>query len=376
MGDPLNIAILVKSFSRTGGMERYVVETCLRLAERGHRIDVFAREAEADLPAGVRFVPVPRGPGFSGVARAVSFARHTARLLAGRSYDIVHSHERGYCQDILTLHCFSHRQGLEQYSWLRRLDQKYLSPRNLLYLWLEGRQMASPWLVAVSGAIAEDVRRHYGRTENIAVIPPGVDTEFFHPARVGALRATVRREEGIGDRELAVLFVGSEFRRKGLDLLIPALAPEMRLLVVGRGENHDHYRRLADRCGLTGRVAFAGLSGDVQRWYAAADVLVLPSRSEAFGMSVLEAMACGLPVIVSGNSGVASLVRHGENGYLAKEPAELAGLLQGLAALEERQRLGGAARMTAEEYSWQRVTDDHEELYRRVAADKNREKVR
>jgi UDP-glucose:(heptosyl)LPS alpha-1,3-glucosyltransferase len=376
MGEPLNIAILVKSFSRTGGMERYVVETCQRLAERGHRLDILAREAETDLPAGARFVPVPKGPGFSGVARAVSFARQSARLLAGRSYDIVHSHERGYCQDILTLHCFSHLQGLAQYSWLRRLDQKYLSLRNLLYLWLERRQMATPWLVAVSDAIAEDVRRHYGRTENIAVIPPGVDTELFHPARVGALRDTVRGEEGIGARELAVLFVGSEFRRKGLDLLIPAIGPGMRLLVVGRGENHDHYRRLVERCGLAGRVAFAGLSGDVQRWYAAADVLVLPSRSEAFGMSVLEAMACGLPVIVSGNSGVASLIRHGENGYLAKEPAELAGLLQRLAAPEERQRLGGAARVTAEEHSWQRVTDAHEELYRRVVADKNREKVR
>lgn len=376
MGDPLKIAILVKSFSRTGGMERYVVETCLRLAARGHRIDVFAREAETDLPPGVRFVPVPRGPGFSGVARAVSFARHTARLLAGRSYDIVHSHERGYCQDILTLHCFSHLQGLEQYSRLRRLDQKYLSPRNLLYLWLERQQMASPWLVAVSAAIAGDVRRHYGRTENIVVIPPGVDTELFHPERVWALRDTARREEGIGEQELAVLFVGSEFRRKGLDLLIPALAPEMRLLVVGRGENHEHYRRLVERSGLAGRVAFAGLSGDVQRWYAAADVLVLPSRSEAFGMSVLEAMACGLPVVVSANSGVASLIRHGENGCLLNDPAELAGLLQGLTTPEKRQRLGCAARMTAEEYSWQRVTDAHEELYRRVVADKNRGKMR
>lgn len=370
MTDSLRIAVLVKKFALTGGMERYVVETCRRLAARGHRLDIYAREAEPGLLDTMRFFRVPAGPAFSSVLRAVSFAGETAKMLRPKQYDIVHSHEKGCFRDIETIHCFSYKEGLEKYSFLRRLDQKYLSLRSLLYLWLERRQMKTPWLIAVSEAVAADIRKQYGRSDNVAVVPPGVDPELFHPERIAAMRKAARGSAGVPADQLLILFVGSEFRRKGLDRLIQAIGPGMRLLVIGAGDDMPYHRRIIARRGLDDRVRFVGLVRDVLPFYAAADVVALPSRSEAFGMSILEGMACGLPVIVSANSGVAAMIRHGENGFLMQESAELAGLLQRLAATDERQRLGGAARMTAAEHSWQRVADVHEELYRRIAAEK------
>lgn len=371
MADTLQIAVLVKSFSRTGGMERYVVETCRRLAARGHRLDIYAREADPELLDNMRFRRVPAGFSFSSAVRAVSFARETAKMLEGQQYDLVHSHEKGCCRDIETIHCFSYLDGLEKYSLLRRMDQKYLSLRSLLYLWLERRQMKTPWLIAVSEAIGDDIRKHYGRCAKVAVIPPGVDLEIFQPARVAAQREAARKAEGFSADDLVVLFVGSEFRRKGLDRLIRAIGPGMRLLVVGRGDELPYHRQLVTQHGLEERVRFAGLAREVFPYYAAADVVVLPSRSEAFGMSILEGMACGLPVIVSANSGVAPVIRHGDNGYLLHDAAaELPALLQRLRSPSERERLGRGARDSAEEYSWARVADAHEALYRQIVAGK------
>lgn len=373
MADILKIAVLVKSFSLTGGMERYVVETCRRLAARGHRLDIYAREADPQLLETMRFCRVPAGVSFSSALRAVSFARETAKMLQGQEYDVIHSHEKGCCQDIETIHCFSYLDGLDKYSLLRKIDQKYLSLRSLLYLWLERKQMKTPWLIAVSGTIGDDIRKQYGRSRNVALIPPGVDLDIFQPGKIAAKREAARKTEGFSAEDLVVLFVGSEFRRKGLDRLIGAIGPGMRLLVVGRGDDLSYHRHLVAQSGLAEQVRFAGLAHEVFPYYAAADVVVLPSRSEAFGMSILEGMACGLPVIVSVNSGVASLIRHDENGYLLHDAAALPALLQRLFSREERERLGQGARLAAEEYSWDRVADAHEALYRRVVAWKERE---
>lgn len=368
MPEALRIAVLVKSFTLTGGMERYVVETCRRLASRGHRLDIYAREAAPELLGDMRFNRVPTRFSFSSVLRAVSFARETAKMLQGERYDVVHSHEKGCGQDIETIHCFSYKDGLGKYSLLRRIDQKYLSLRTALYLWLERKQMKTPWLIAVSRVISDDILKQYGRSANVTVVSPGVDLEVFQPKNIAIKRDAARHAEGFLPDDLVVLFVGSEFRRKGLDGLIRALGPGMRLLVVGRGDDLAYHHGLVKQCGLEEQVRFVGLASEMFSYYAAADVVVLPSRSEAFGMSILEGMACGLPVIVSTNSGVASLIRHGENGYLLQDAAELPVLFGQLQSREERQRLGLGARITAENYSWDGVADVHEELYRLVVA--------
>nr|WP_320193782.1 glycosyltransferase family 4 protein [uncultured Desulfobacter sp.] len=362
----MKIAVLVKRFTLSGGKERYVVELVKSLCRLGHQVDVFACEAEQQLLNGIGFFCVPNRMTFSSVLNTISFVKETAKMLKGHDYDIVHSHERNYTQEVLTLHSFSYYEGLKKYGLLRKIDQKYLSLRSQLYLWLEREQMKTPWLVSVSTAISNDVKENYHRTENIIEIPPGVDLKVFDEKSVHAIRQQARTEKNIPKNELAVLFVGSAFQRKGLDRLIPAITQGMRLIIVGKGDHLSKFLKMikAHHCGQ--QISMEGITDNVINYYALADVVVLPSRSEAFGMSILEGMACGLPVIVSRNSGVADLIRHGENGFLIGKTSELPEFLKMLRSDEKRQKIGLCARKTAEQYGWSRVGAAHEALYKKI----------
>ena len=367
VGPGLNVAVLVKGFISTGGSERYAVEVTRRLIERGHHIDLYARRADEALSAGLHHRPVPNRMRFSSFLNSLSFARETRRMLSGRNYDVVHSHELGFAQDISTVHTFSYKSGMSKYSPLRRITKVYLSPRSLVYLWLWQKQMGTPWLAAVSDVIKEDIRKFYHREENVSVITPGVDTERFHPAALSDLRKSSREAAGVKDDEMAVLFVGSEFRRKGLDDLIPAIGPGMRLIVAGEGERMEHYQSLAKRHGLAERIRFMGLVEDVRPCFAMADVAVLPSISEAFGMSILEGMACGLPVVARTRAGVSGIIENGKSGYVFDEPSELPRILERLMEPSLRSKLGDEARKAAESHTWNAAADRYERLYYEIS---------
>lgn len=364
----LEIAVLIRRFVTCGGKERYAVEVTRRLRDRGHEIHLFCREFDRELSDGMVIHRVPVRWRFSSALSCLAFARDCAKQLpAAGAFDIIHSHERAYCQDVLTIHSFSYKGGLRSYPFFRRLDQTWLSYRSLVYLLLEKKQMHTPHLVAVSEAIRQDAIHCYGRHAGVTVIEPGVDPDQFNPRRISAERAVIRQRFGVGDDELLVLFVGSDFRRKGLDRLIPAIAPGMKLLVLGKGDNLSFFHDLAGRYGLQEQVHFVGLvEGDVGGYYAAADVLVLPSRSEAFGMTVLEGMAAGLPVLVSRECGVSPLINTGEDGFVFDDSEQLARFLVELFDGGSRQRVGAAARRKAEAYSWDRQTDKYEQLFMEI----------
>lgn len=366
----LKIAVLIKRFIATGGAERYAVEVTRRLLQRGHMIDLYARQVETGLAPDMEVVEVPDRLRFSSVLNSWSFAAETAKCLRDSAYDVILSHERGHCQDLAVIHTFAYKLGVENYSLLKKLNSIYLSPRSWLHLRLERQQMASPWLVPVSNTIKTGIQKYYGRRSNIRIATPGVDIDWFHPDWTRQHREMARRAEGIRADELVVLFVGSEFRRKGLDMLINAIEPGTKLLVVGAGERHGYYRRLAARKGEPGQVLFKGLVDDVRRHYAAANVVALPSRKEAFGMSVLEGMACGLPVVCSDAAGVSALVTDGANGYLFQDTAGLQAALSKLKHPEMRRRLGHQARLTAVDHAWDATTDAFEQVCRQIAADK------
>jgi UDP-glucose:(heptosyl)LPS alpha-1,3-glucosyltransferase len=372
----LNIAVLVKSFITTGGSERYAAEVTQRLLNKGHSIDLYARVADEELSAGMNLHRVPNKFGFSSVLNSLSFALETARMLRGKKYDVIHSHERGYMQDILTIHTFSYKGGTKKYSLLKKIDRIYLSPRSGIYLWLEHKQMGTPWLVAVSVAIKDDIQKYYNRNKGVFIISPGVDTDWFHPTWVRNCREEVRREERLPEDEMVVLFVGSEFRRKGLDHLIPAISKRMRLLILGRGEREDHYRRLVSKYGIADKVCFKGHIDNVRKYFAAADVVVLPSLSEAFGMSILEGMACGHPVVTSSEAGVSALVEDRVNGFTFDDPTELPNIIRRLLDPLERKRVGAQARQTAEKHTWQIAADEYEKLYHHVVETRNSSPLR
>jgi UDP-glucose:(heptosyl)LPS alpha-1,3-glucosyltransferase len=176
-----------------------------------------------------------------------------------------------------------------------------LSPYHRLVLAIEKRQVncGSRRIVAVCEQTKRELIEAYNVSEKkIVVILNGVDHERFNPSRRQDSSERIRREFGIQAKDRVVMFVGSGFRRKGLDRLLrlwqePA-APEAYLLVVG---NDSHLAAYRSAWRGSRHVIFTGRKTNIQDYYAAADVLVLPSIQEAFGNVVLEAFASGLPVI-------------------------------------------------------------------------------
>jgi D-inositol-3-phosphate glycosyltransferase len=218
---------------------------------------------------------------------------------------------------------------------------------------------------------ADDLVRLYGANPNrVHVVAPGIDLVTFQPLD----RADARRKIGYGPGRL-LLFVGRLERLKGVDVAIRALAllrdrahDDVRLIVLGedvRDGDESEIERLkvvASAAGVRDRVDFLGSVAhhELPYFYAAADVCVMPSYSESFGLVALEAQACGRPVVASGVSGLRSVVRDEVSGYLIDDHdpaiyAERIGRL--LADPELAQQMGRRGRLLAQRFSWTRTAD-------------------
>ena len=196
---------------------------------------------------------------------------------------------------------------------------------------------------------------------DVPVIRYGVDTEAFSPASRARRRDSERASLGIGATDFCLLMIGNDWKNKGLDTLLDALSGcreiGFTLLVVGSDD-----RRLYDeqirRLDLESKIRFPGSSPDVMQFYAAADAYVAPSLEDAYGLPILEAMACGLAVIASSRAGASEIILDGQNGFVLRDPEdprELATLLRRIysdAAL--RIKIANAATRTAMEHTWDR----------------------
>jgi UDP-glucose:(heptosyl)LPS alpha-1,3-glucosyltransferase len=218
-------------------------------------------------------------------------------------------------------------------------------------------------LVTNSRLCRDHARQYYGvHPDRVQVIYNGVNHDIFSPGAVAPLREDCRRELGLRESDIALLYVSNNWQRKGLAVLMRAVAmlggkgAALHLVVVGRGRPSSFERR-ARKLGLAERVHIVGPSNAVQRYYAAGDLLVLPTLYDPFANVCLEAMACGLPVVTTSSNGAAELIIPGENGYIqedATDDGELAQLLANCLDRDCLQDMGTAARTTAEPFTRER----------------------
>jgi UDP-glucose:(heptosyl)LPS alpha-1,3-glucosyltransferase len=350
----MRVALVHMRHAATGGTERYLNQIAAHLAGRGDDVTIVCRSHAARPHPSVRFEvlrPLAVGPAM----RMTSFARAVERHLREPSYDVVYGLGKTWTHDAVRLGGGCHQTYLDLTgSEARRKDR--------LALEIETRSLSSDAcfrVVVNSKMVREDVlRRHRVPKERIRLIYNGVDLERFHPQRRPGPGAELRRSLGISDREIAVLFLGSGYARKGLDLLIEAFRevsaarPGARLVVAGRDSSQDGFRRAASDAGLDERVRFLGTRSDAEVCYAGADLYVLPTRYDPFASTTLEALASGLPAITSRTNGASELIEEGQSGSVLPS-LDAASIARAVVDWCDRDRLleaSGRARALAERH--------------------------
>ena len=366
----------------TGGMNVYVLQLAREYARRGNRVDVFTRYHDptdpkiVEIEEGARVIHLEAGPLDASKNDLFSYiptfldGLYDFQKEEGTRYDLIHSH---YWLSGMVGTTLSREWGAPHITTFHTLAKTKMRARAgerepQLRQDIEGHVMSvADGIVVSTDEERQDIIRHYDAPpRNIHVIPAGVNLKTFQPVDRDAARA----ELGIKE-ERVILYVGRIEPLKGIDILLRAVpmleyGQGLRVLVVGGNPDNDveldRLKSLTVELGIGDLVTFTGSvpQSVLPTYYSAADVFVLPSHSESFGLAPLEAMACGTPVVVSRVGGMKTFVNSGENGYLVpwRCPESFAQRLDVLLANPDlREAMGQAARKKALSMGWDSVAD-------------------
>jgi UDP-glucose:(heptosyl)LPS alpha-1,3-glucosyltransferase len=356
-----------------GGCATYIADLSRRLVADGHEIRLYAsRWDPAALPPGMQYhqIPIMGGPRF---LRPWRFGATCLRALSKSIHDVSIGFDKTWGQDVLYpqggLHAASALYNLNKYphAWQRRWAglAKAFDLAHWSFLALEHKQYLSAHrpLIVVNSEMVREHFRLYGKVSegDVCVVRSAIDTARFAEHDRPRRRQEWRQNWGITIDEVAGLFVAMNYRLKGLEpllhalKLLPADSP-FRLLVAGN-QRTALYERLAHHLGIAERVRFLGLRRDVDNCYFAADFLVHPTFYDPCSLVVLEALACGMPVITTRANGASELLSPPQQGYVVDNPhnyAELASCLKALLDGPTRSACARAARRTALEWTFER----------------------
>jgi D-inositol-3-phosphate glycosyltransferase len=373
-----------------GGMNVYIVETARRLADRGVAVDVFTRATSSDLPPVVEMAPgvtvrhVSAGP-FEELGKeelpaqlcafTAAVLREEAQHEAGH-YDLVHSHywlsgQVGWlARDRWSVPLVHTAHTLAKVKNEALADGDRPEPRSRV-IGEEQVVAEADRLIANTEEEARQLVRHYDADPaRTLVVPPGVDLDRFAPGD----RSAARRTLGVPDDALVLLFVGRIQPLKAPDVLLhaaarlladdPSLRPRLAVHVVGAPSGSgldapEQLHKLAAALGIADVVHFFPPQPPdrLADHYRAADVTVVPSHNESFGLVALEAQACGTPVVAAAVGGLRTAVRDGVSGLLVPghRPGDYAAAVRD--AVARRELLAAGARRHAARFSWDRTAD-------------------
>ena len=375
-----------------GGPPRNAFGLCRELVKRGHEVTVFttdaldARHRVKETQETVDGIEIKR---FRNLNNYAAF-RHRIFLSPGmmggmskelKNYDVVH------LNDYRTL------QNLIAYRNAKKFNVPYvLQARGSLvniitkqglkstFDALQGRQLLrnAARLIAVAPQEVEQYKSFGISAEKIDIVPNGIDLEEYEnlPAR-----GTFRHKYGLGASNKVVLFLGRVHKSKGIDLLIKAFAgiardfTDARLVVAGPDDGHlPELKAMAAGLGLTNKVIFTGplFGEDKLAAYVDADVYALTSSYEVFGISIIEALACGTPVVVTDRCGIADIIKDKAGLVVPYDAAPLKDALRQMLENETlRQKLGRLGKaLVRREYGWSTIAAKTEQVYQR-ALEKN-----
>ncbi|MHB8687869.1 MAG: glycosyltransferase [Candidatus Dormibacteraceae bacterium] len=379
-----------------GGLNVYVREICAAFSERDIATDIFTRKQSVDDPSIETLAPLsrviylPAGKGldkYSLFREVPSFASRIVEFTTRENinYDLLYSHYwlSGEVACLLRPQLAAGWAHIAH--TLGKVKNRTLAagarpePEVRIRVEAELAQQADLLIASTDDETQELVDGYGADPQRVCVVPPGVDLGMFQPVE----RAEARRKIGY-DAGRILLFVGRLERLKGVEIAIRSLGllrdrqhDDVRLLILGEDSHEgdesekDRLKAIAAEVGVRDRVDFIGsvAQHELPYFYAAADVCVMPSYSESFGLVALEAQACGCPVVASGVSGLRSVVRDEVSGYLIDEhdPAAYAERIGRLLENGElAQQMGRRGRLLAQRFSWTRTADRLEGLFEQV----------
>jgi UDP-glucose:(heptosyl)LPS alpha-1,3-glucosyltransferase len=370
----VKLALVRQKYTPFGGAERFVERALGALERRGIAVTMISRQWSGnDHRKGLVCNPFYIGR----LWRDAGFATCVLKAIGRDRFDLVQSHERIPGCDLFRAGDGVHAAWLalrgDQAGFWGRLWLK-VSPWHRYVLNAEERMFKHPNLKAViciSRMVRDDIVRCYGVDESkLHVIYNGLDLEDFHPKLAAQHRLAVRTRLGVPDDLPVFVYVGSGFARKGVATLIRAAAAmhnrNTLFWIVGRDKHQLRFQRLAEKLGVAHRFRFFGGQDDVRSFLGAADAFVLPTLYEPLSNAALEALACGLPAIVTRTCGASELIREGENGYVfdAGEAFKLAEHLDTLAAPNVARSMCTAARESVADLSMDAMAERLIDLYR------------
>jgi UDP-glucose:(heptosyl)LPS alpha-1,3-glucosyltransferase len=369
----VRLAIIRRRYAQFGGAERFIETTAREFSREGIDLSIIS-EAWTGASGGFRQITVP-ARGVTRAGKLASFQREAAGIVAREKFDLVQSHERLLTADIFRagdgVHAaFVARQAAERgplRAMLMRLD-----PMHRLVMATE-RRMArdtAMMFVANSSLVAREIADWLDVPgDRIRIIENGVDTAAFRPP-TSEQCAAARGRFGLAADAPVVAFVGSGFERKGALGLVEALAlPACRgihALIAGRDRQLETLRRRVEALGLSGRVQVLGGVDDPLAIYQAADLFALPSLYDPMPNAALEALACGLPVLATADTGIADALRESGAGLIVtRDPDSIAAGIT--AILGKRAEMATAARALAPRFDLAAATARWLALYRELA---------
>lgn len=320
----MNLAFCLFNYFPFGGLERNFLAIGQECIHRGHNVDVFTMNWHAQYPPNIPVNTIP-ARGLSNHAKAVSFAKGLTHVLHDAKYDLTVGFNKipdvdlYYAADVCYVLDIARRR-----TFLSRLTQRYR-----IYAELEQSVFGvneRTHIMYLSESEKENYIRVYGTPDNrFHYLPPGIDKTRIRAAISDQTRREIRMELHLADRQLMLLMIGSDFKRKGVSRAISAVAAlprdlrdRVELFIIGKGKKAPLVRQ-AVKARIGDRVHFLGGQLEVPRFLAGADLLLHPAMTENTGNVILEAIVAGVPVLATEICGYAFHVKEAHCGLLVPE---------------------------------------------------------
>jgi glycosyltransferase involved in cell wall biosynthesis len=375
----MKVAIIRRRFSPFGGAEKFIMRAIGGLEDQGIHITVISESWEIKSSD-----PIPKNwnwikasvTGWSRARKFLSFNHTVSQILQSNHFDLIQSHERLVGADIYRLGDGIHASWIARLAatspWYIQLWLK-LDPYHRAVIKTEQAMAKDPNLtyVANSRLVKKELIDWYQvPASRIELIENGIDTTSFAPVSPQQ-KAVQKTQLGLDQNRPVVVFVGSGFMRKGAFELLKAMdiLKNFQLIIVGKDKKIDQLKKLSAQLGLEKQVLITGPQSDVKPYLAAADIFCLPSIYDSFPNAVLEALCCGLPVVITDAVGIReAVVDHQAGAICERTPDSIAQTL--LKVFDMHDAMSNNALKLSKQYDIHQANQHWIELYQKLTLKK------